>query len=51
MGLFDDVVGSLLSGDAGKYQAILSWVNEQGEYRRFWRNCKAAGWVTLSHPG
>lgn len=30
MGLFDDVVGSLLSGDTGKYQAILTWVNEQG---------------------
>ena len=30
MGLFDDVVGSLLNGDAGKYQAILNWVNEQG---------------------
>lgn len=30
MGLFDDVVGSLLQGDSGKYQAILTWVNEQG---------------------
>lgn len=30
MGLFDDVVGSLIQGDAGKYQAILTWVNEQG---------------------
>ncbi|MFV0264056.1 MAG: YidB family protein [Kluyvera sp.] len=30
MGLFDDVVGSLLQGDTGKYQAILTWVNEQG---------------------
>lgn len=30
MGLFDDVVGSLLNGDAGKYQAVLNWVNEQG---------------------
>lgn len=30
MGLFDDVVGSLLQGDTGKYQAILAWVNEQG---------------------
>lgn len=30
MGLFDDVVGAFLKGDAGKYQAILSWVEEQG---------------------
>jgi len=30
MGLFDEVVGSLLQGDSGKYQAILTWVNEQG---------------------
>lgn len=30
MGLFDDVVGSLLQGDSSKYQAILTWVNEQG---------------------
>lgn len=30
MGLFDEVVGSFLNGDAGKYQAILNWVNEQG---------------------
>jgi len=30
MGLFDDVVGSLLQGDGGKYQAILTWVNDQG---------------------
>ncbi len=29
MGLFDDVVGAFLKGDAGKYQAILSWVEEQ----------------------
>ncbi len=27
MGLFDDVVGAFLKGDAGKYQAILSWVH------------------------
>ncbi|HGF6269540.1 TPA: hypothetical protein ACF2VF_003935, partial [Escherichia coli] len=26
MGLFDEVVGAFLKGDAGKYQAILSWV-------------------------
>lgn len=30
MGLFDQVAGMLLNGDAGKYQAILSWVNQQG---------------------
>ena len=30
MGLFDEVVGVFLKGDAGKYQAILSWVEEQG---------------------
>lgn len=30
MGLFDEVVGAFLKGDAGKYQAILSWVEEQG---------------------
>ncbi|RAU48860.1 DUF937 domain-containing protein [Pseudocitrobacter sp. RIT415] len=30
MGLFDEVVGSFLNGDAGKYQVILNWVNEQG---------------------
>lgn len=32
MGLFDQVSGMLggLGGDAGKYQAILAWVNEQG---------------------
>ena len=30
MGLFDEVVGSLLQGDSSKYQAILTWVNEQG---------------------
>ena len=30
MGLFDEVVGSLLQGDSGKYQAILTWVNDQG---------------------
>lgn len=30
MGLFDQVIGGLLSGDAKKYQAILSWVNQQG---------------------
>ena len=30
MGFFDDVVGSLLQGDSGKYQAILTWVNDQG---------------------
>jgi uncharacterized protein YidB (DUF937 family) len=30
MGLFDQVAGSLLNGDAGKYQAILSWVEQQG---------------------
>ncbi|AVR01976.1 hypothetical protein ABW11_11310 [Pluralibacter gergoviae] len=29
MGLFDQVAG-MLGGDAAKYQAILSWVNEQG---------------------
>ena len=30
MGLFDQVAGMLLNGDAKKYQAILSWVNQQG---------------------
>lgn len=30
MGLFDQVAGMLLNGDAAKYQAILSWVNQQG---------------------
>ncbi len=30
MGLFDEVAGMVLKGDAGKYQAILNWVNEQG---------------------
>ena len=30
MGLFDGVVGAFLKGDAGKYQAILSWGAEQG---------------------
>ncbi len=30
MGLLDEVVGAFLKGDAGKYQAILSWVEEQG---------------------
>ncbi|EJZ0948257.1 YidB family protein [Escherichia albertii] len=30
MGLFDEVVGAFLKGDAGKYQAILNWVEEQG---------------------
>lgn len=30
MGFFDQVAGMVLSGDAKKYQAILSWVNQQG---------------------
>lgn len=30
MGLFDQVAGSLLNGDADKYQAILRWVEQQG---------------------
>ncbi len=30
MGLFDEVVGAFLKGDAGKYQAILSWVEQGG---------------------
>lgn len=40
MGLFDEVVGAFLKGDAGKYQAILSWVEEQGGIH--WKNCKVA---------
>lgn len=43
MGLFDDVVGSLLNGDAGKYQAILNWVME---FRCCWRSYKTVAWVT-----
>ncbi|BBU79600.1 hypothetical protein EIMP300_10000 [Escherichia coli] len=44
MGLFDEVVGAFLKGDAGKYQAILSWVEEQGAsaFRCCWKNCKVA---------
>ncbi|CAM7575065.1 homeodomain protein [Escherichia coli] len=42
MGLFDEVVGAFLKGDAGKYQAILSWVEEQGGFRCCWKNCKVA---------
>lgn len=30
MGLFDQVAGMLLNGDAKKYQAVLSWVEQQG---------------------
>ena len=30
MGLFDQIAGMVLNGDAGKYQAILGWVNQQG---------------------
>lgn len=30
MGFFDQVAGMVLNGDAKKYQAILSWVNQQG---------------------
>ncbi len=30
LGLFDAVVGAFRKGDAGKYKAILSWVEEQG---------------------
>lgn len=30
MGLFDQVAGMLLNGDAQKYQVILNWVNSQG---------------------
>ena len=43
MGLFDDVVGSLLSGDAGKYQAILSWVNEQGGIQALLEKLQSGG--------
>ena len=51
MGLLDNVVGSLLSGDTGKYQAILGWINEQGGVQALLRNCKAADSVTSFHPG
>ncbi|WP_058910701.1 YidB family protein [Entomohabitans teleogrylli] len=30
MSLFDQVAGMVSGGDAGKYQAILSWINNQG---------------------
>ncbi|BDH43964.1 hypothetical protein TUM12370_00080 [Salmonella enterica subsp. enterica serovar Choleraesuis] len=30
MGLLDQITGLLEGGEAGKYQAILNWVNEQG---------------------
>lgn len=42
MGLFDEVVGAFLKGDAGKYQAILNWVEELAAFRCCWKNYKAA---------
>lgn len=56
MGLFDDVVGSLLNGDAGKYQAILNWVNEQGGIQVLLEKLQSGGlgeivssWISNQH--
>lgn len=46
MGLFDEVVGAFLKGDAGKYQAILSWVEEQ---RHSGAAGKTAKWRLRGH--
>ena len=43
MGLFDDVVGSLLQGDGGKYQAILTWVNDQGGIQALLEKLQSGG--------
>lgn len=42
MGLFDQVAG-MLGGDAGKYQAILSWVNEQGGIQALLEKLRSGG--------
>lgn len=56
MGLFDEVVGSLLKGDAGKYQAILNWVNEQGGVQALLQKLQSGGlgdiissWLSNQH--
>ncbi|MFJ2976036.1 YidB family protein [Kluyvera sp. NPDC087067] len=56
MGFFDDVVGSLLQGDSGKYQAILTWVNEQGGVQALLEKLKNGGlgdivssWISNQH--
>lgn len=42
MGLFDQVAG-MLGGDAGKYQAILSWVNAQGGVQALLNKLRSGG--------
>lgn len=56
MGLFDEVVGSFLKGDAGKYQAILTWVNEQGGVQALLEKLQNGGlgeivtsWISNQH--
>ncbi|WP_421549893.1 YidB family protein [Kluyvera intermedia] len=56
MGFFDDVVGSLLQGDSGKYQAILTWVNDQGGVQALLEKLKNGGlgdivssWISNQH--
>ncbi len=56
MGLFDEVVGSFLNGDAGKYQAILNWVNEQGGIQALLQKLQNGGlgdilstWISNQH--
>lgn len=48
MGLFDEVVGAFLKGDAGKYQAILSWVEEQGGIQVLLEKLQSGGRAILS---
>lgn len=50
MGLFDEVVGAFLKGDAGKYQAILSWVEEQGGIQVLLEKLQSGGLGPFSQP-
>jgi len=56
MGFLDEVVGSLLNGNAGKYQAILTWVNEQGGIQALLEKLQNGGlgeivssWISNQH--
>lgn len=50
MGLFDQVAGMLLNGDAGKYQAILGWVNQQGGMQALLEKFRQGGLSEMVTP-